>query len=957
MKRVRLAVGMLLVAGVATGWGQTFRYETPVRATWDGDAATAVVITWDRQAPGRGTVRYGVTTNDTRSVSDGGGCCFHAIRLTDLQPGTRYVYEAFSSDGFTQRGTFRTAPPAGAPIHFVFHGDLYGSVTETAARGVADQIMLENPDFIMGLGDAAFENFTDTGFDTWNAFFGNCSNMLSGAVFMPTMGGHDTAPNSDYGRAIYQRLFVLPEPSLGNSYYSISVGNIRFISLNTEPDAVSQNEWLAMELQDAAYDTNVTWIITTGHEPPYSYGYRPGSDDQRTNWTPLLTRYEADLMASGHSHNYQRMIPINGVRYLVAGGGGGRLYESAVDEPMQAFATTCYHHVSCHLSGNVMQWDGIRSDGLLFDSVTFTNDRQVRVEPAFPVRGETVRIFYRASQGPLTGSAPVYIHLGMDAFTNALADAPMTWDAGAACWSYEWTVPLTATGRIAFVFHNASNEWHNNYSENWQALLARATVSPNPLTAGTQAAIRYEADMGPLASATGITAGISWNGSSRGAANRIPMTKGAGSLWTCPVAIPSGVKSMAVNFYAGNQRDNNYKRGWTFPVQGPAAPYWPPAPLAAAGSPIITSNPPGALPDNIGDNVDLVMQGPPLNVVDGPLGFGAFGSIWVNTDATNLYLGGYGADLGGSNNVIVLFVGVDTLQDNAWNLWHKSGMPNALDYLCNVSFTEPLDVAIVLGDLFADAPSYPDFVYGGYNFGQGVYYIGTNYDGFSVMSSARVSQFHGSGTNACSTQGDADQRRTARWEVALPWSSMDASGPTAISNIFICGVIASSSVEGNNRYLSRAVLAESAWGFSDSYKQHAYHTVTIRPQRVNLPHADLRGDGIPNAWRQEEFGTPDGPPGDEDSDGDRQPNADEYIAGTSPLDSSAVFAVDAGGDPSGASANLSWPYAPDRCYDVFFKTNLLNEPFQPLASGLTTNRFVPGTSGYYRIGVRFMNPH
>ena len=50
-----------------------------------------------------------------------------------------------------------------------------------------------------------------------------------------------------------------------------------------------------------------------------------------TNWMPILTQYEADWLVSGHSHNYQRMVPIRGVRYLVAGGAGGRLYMSAID--------------------------------------------------------------------------------------------------------------------------------------------------------------------------------------------------------------------------------------------------------------------------------------------------------------------------------------------------------------------------------------------------------------------------------------------------------------------------------------------------------------------------------------------------------------------------------------------------------------------------------------------------
>ena len=79
-------------------------------------------------------------------------------------------------------------------------------------------------------------------------------------------------------------------------------------------------------------------------------------------------------------------------------------------------------------------------------------------------------------------------------------------------------------------------------------------------------------------------------------------------------------------------------------------------------------------------------------MTDAPRGFGDFGGVWANADANYLYLGGHGLDIGGSNNVAVLFVGLDTLTDNAWNLWHKSGPPLALDFLHNVRFAEPVSV-------------------------------------------------------------------------------------------------------------------------------------------------------------------------------------------------------------------------------------------------------------------------
>ena len=944
-------LGLVPLLWAMSAAGQAYR--TPVRASWTEDPTTTATITWDRPESGRGTVRYGTSTNYTHLERDGGGTHLHAITLRGLEPGTRYCYEASSTDGYVQPGTFRTAPADNQPLHFAFHGDLQGGIDETGAQGVSGRIVAEDPPFVVSLGDMAEEAFSDSGFETWEVFFRICSNELARTIYVPTMGNHDAAPGSDVTRGLYQRLFSLPEPSLGNGFYSFAAGNVRFISLNTEIDAVSQGEWLERELQAAANDPAAVWTIATCHRPPYSYGERAGDDYYKTNWAPILTRYEADFLVSGHSHNYQRMVPIRGVRYLVAGGGGGRLYTSAVGESAQAFATTCYHHVSVHVTNDVLQMRGIRSDGLVFDSAIVTNRRQVRVEPAFPLRGQTAKISYRATEGPLAGANPVRIHIGQDAFAGAFADEPMAWNAESQRWEYEFTVPAAATQRVAFVFHDGAGTWHNNYDYNWRALLERASVSPEPAGAGSNATLRYEADMGPLAGAGAVTAWVSYAEGSFAATTAVALANVSGARWEGALAVPAHAERIAAHFTASGLWDDNAKRGWSFPVAGATDPYWPPAPAVGNGSPVVADNPSGEFPDNVGDNFDLATPGPPLRQLDAPRGFGDFGSVWANADADYLYLGGHGMDIGGSNNVVVLFAGLDTLADNAWNLWHKTGRPFALDYLHNVRFTEPMDFALVLGDTYGDGPAYTNFNLGGtggYNFGQGIFYVGTNWGEFVPMTSAKLSQFHGTGTVATTTAGEAANRRTKRWEAALPWSALDAAGPESLSNLFVCGVIASSSTNGNDRYVSRTVLGERAWGERDEYRQYGFNTVNVRPLRVNLLHADLRGDGISNGWRQAYFGTPDGPPADEDTDGDGFDNGAEEIAGTHPLDRDSFCEMGAEFAGAGAALVLRWPSVAERLYDVYFTTNL-SQPFEPLATGLSTNAYAPESNGFYRLRI------
>ena len=952
MRRMVCGIGWWLMAGVLAASGQA--YSTPARASWTEDPSATATISWDAPAEGRGQVRYGATTNYGAVARDGGGLRRHAIVLRGLQPDTRYFYEATSTDGYWQNASFRTAP-TGQVLHFALHGDLHGGVDVAWAQSVADEIRAEDPQWIVQMGDLSDEAYGGSGFGTWTNFFQICSNELARSVFMPIPGNHDDPGGPDapeHERGLYHRLFALPEPSLGAGSYAYAAGPARFICLNTEEGAAAQTNWLARELQAAANDTNATWVLPVLHRPPYSQGDREGWGDGKTNWSPLFVQYEADWVFCGHSHNYQRTVPIRGVRYLVTGGGGAWPYEAAYGEPMLAFTTTCFHHVSCHVTGATMQVRAIRSDGLVFDSEVVENRRQVRVSPAFPLRGQPAKISYRATEGPLAAADPVHIHLGLDGFAAAWTNAAMDWNAAAARWEYEFTVPDAATSRLAFAFCDAAGtNWHNNYDHNWQALLGRVCVTPSPPAAGSDATVRYEADMGPLAGSTQVLAWVAFDGAPFAATNGRTMTNVSGARWECAVPVPSSARSMALAFSSGSGWDDDYRRTFRFAVAGAAADSWPAAPIAAAGTPVITEDPAGDLPNHVGDNFDLAMEGPPLSSQDAPRGFGDWGRVWVNVDSTNLYLGGMGADLGGSNNVFLLFLGCDTLTDNAWNLWHKTGVPNALDFLHNVRFAEPMDIALVLGDQYGDGPAYTNFIYGGYDFGQGVFYIGTNCADLVPLQGAVLSQFDGTGTVACATAGDAEHRATTRWEAAIPWSALGASGPEPVSNLFLCGVIGSGSLNGNDRYLSRTFLGERAWGDTDGFGEFGYHTVSLRPARVNLLHADLLGDGLSNAWRQEYFGTPAGPSAEEDSDGDGQDNRSEEAAGTHPLDGDSLFEVEEAAAIPGAPVTFRWPFAEGRAYDVSFTSNLF-QPFLPLATGLSTNGYEPDSSGFYQIRVR-----
>lgn len=944
MLRGRIVAAVLMLMTVR-GFARTI----PVVITWTDNPQTTATISWERDAEGRGTMQYGLTTNYTDTVVDAGGIRRHSLTLTGLTPGTKYFFEASSTDGFAQPGYFRTAPPSGDSFNFAVHGDLQGGLTPSWARDVTEEIIQNEPDFVIHVGDLADPVYSES-WPTWEQFFTTTTDELQRAVFMPVCGNHDDGPS---GNADYWKVFNLPQKPSGGSCYSFDVGNTHFVALNsvTNFEREGQTNWLAHDLQRAANDTNIAWIISYFHHPPYSKGQRPGEDDIKARWCPIFVQYEADVVFSGHSHNYQRTVPIRGVNYFVAGGGGGTLYSSDFTPGFHEYATTCLFFVSCHVTNLQMQVRGIRTDGLIFDQTVYTNaGRAVRVEPAFPVRGETVKIFYNAAIGPLFYSSPVWIYLGVDDFSSALINTAMTWNGSSGRWEHEFTVPLSCTNRLAFVFHDAAvTNWDNNYEHNWQALLERATCDPEVPAAGSNVIIRYEADMGPLHGLGQVYLHAGFGGGP----SVYAMTNTSAAVWQYSIPVPSAANEMEIFFTAGSSWDNNEGMNWEYDVSGGYGISEIP-PLMMQGTPMIATNP--AAQNAAGDNFDFELSGGDVVSRSAWGGFGDFGNLYFNYDSSNLYVGGIGTDLGGSNNVLMLFLGMNTLSDNATNLWHKSSLPQALDYLHNIGFSEPMDVAILYGDEYGDDPDYTNFTYGGYDFGQGIYYIGTNSSSFVVVPGSRLSQFDGTGTTACLGDDDDATRRTDRWEASLPWGSLGAFGIDDLEWLTVAGAIGSSSTNGKDRYLSAAFVAERSLGARHSAGNFGYGFLALQPKLVYLESGDADADGLPNLWEHINFGTSLGPAASADSDGDLFSNWGEYAAGTEPTNPLSFFFVSPS-SPQAVSEDrfvLEWPDAEGRTYELHRSTNDLAS-FDLLVTNLVSGIYTDMVSGIeravYRVGV------
>ncbi len=403
------------------------------------------------------------------------------------------------------------------------------------------------------------------------------------------------------------------------------------------------------------------------------------------------------------------------------------------------------------------------------------------------------------------------------------------------------------------------------------------------------------------------------------------MTPSSTNAWTYVYTPPAGVGRIDCVFNNGsNIWDNNGGADWHVTVSNCPAP-----PVALVeGSPQILS---GGTPNVAGERVDFSQAGgAAIQKFQG--GFGNPGKLYLNYDATNLYIGAINCDMAGSNNASAVFLGLDTLGDDASNLWNLNGAPRGLDQLHNIAFTTPLDIGILVGDEWGDGVFTNFDLAGGYNMGQGAYYLSTGGSNFVPVGGARLSQFDGDGTNATSGADDDGSRSTRRWELAIPWASLNAAGVASISNLHLAAVLVSSATNGNDRYLSGNMIADAVSG-PLANGNYGFGFATITPRSIELPaNPDSDNDGLPDAWELLYFGSLGVLGNATDYDVDGQSDWNEYLSGTNPTNANSLFEV-AGANP-GASAILQWSSATGRTYSIKSNTNLFNSIWLTVTSGI-----------------------
>ncbi|MDR3389229.1 MAG: metallophosphoesterase [Rudaea sp.] len=346
---------------------------------------TSALVVWRTSTPDEGRVtastqrHSGLLTFHQASPPDAASLDV-IVALTGLHPHTTYAYRMWGTAGELLPGqefqfttlwgpsdsqtapvpdTAAQPPPspsalASLPVRLLLLGDVgtgTGSTIVPAVLSAAASFAaktLTAPSALVLLGDQGYEHGADSAY-TLN-LFQPLQSLLATTPMFPVPGNRDGLRSAilRHGQETgpyFTRFFAPREGESGGLashsgvYYAVDVGALHLIVLDSVFSDRSAGGAMANWLRaDLAALNGTQWLVAVWHHPPYSKGGTDSDFDRtaiemRETFLPLLEAAGVDVIVSGHAHNYERSVLIDGAYGSSDEFGDGNVVDAGLGAP------------------------------------------------------------------------------------------------------------------------------------------------------------------------------------------------------------------------------------------------------------------------------------------------------------------------------------------------------------------------------------------------------------------------------------------------------------------------------------------------------------------------------------------------------------------------------------------------------------------------------------------------
>jgi hypothetical protein len=243
------------------------------------------------------------------------------VVLEGLPEDTVVSWRVNAGDGQVYEGSFRTPPGNDATFTLGWISDTMHPYSASSIAKLAEQQV----DVAIHGGDIQYQS---NPVDTWNGYFDAIAPVAAQAALLMLVGNHEYEDFNEI-EVMYERLVAPQGDGASPRYFAFRYGSALFLCLDSETGDLSdpasaQRAWLTEALER---DDGRRYTIVCMHRPSYTLSkHWRGDPTLRDALHEQFLAHNVDLVFAGHAHCYERFV-VDGLNYVVDGGGGALLYD------------------------------------------------------------------------------------------------------------------------------------------------------------------------------------------------------------------------------------------------------------------------------------------------------------------------------------------------------------------------------------------------------------------------------------------------------------------------------------------------------------------------------------------------------------------------------------------------------------------------------------------------------